>query len=171
MSDIMRPHDWEEPVKLPEPLRPKRVLVPFDGSHNGERALVWSVLVARNNDAEVVVVVAFEPPLTLRGRGAAYVEGAKAQLAEEATDLASEAVQLLEQEGVRARGIAVKGDVARAILDTAEEEEVDMIILGRHGLTHEMGGAAALDRFRELLSGGIAEKVNRHAHVPVLTVV
>jgi nucleotide-binding universal stress UspA family protein len=41
--------------------------------------------------------------------------------------------------------------------------------MGRQGLTHEVGGT--LEKFRALMSGGIAEKVSRHASVPVLVVV
>jgi nucleotide-binding universal stress UspA family protein len=65
--------------------------------------------------------------------------------------------------------VVVKGDIARAILETADEESVDLIILGRQGLTHEAGGS--LEKFRALMSGGVAEKVSRHANVPVLMVV
>ena len=163
------PADWEEPVQIPEPPRPRKILVPFDGSHTAERALSWSILAARNNDAEVVVVVAFDPPLTVRGRTASYVDEMKATLEDEARGLAEESVSLLLAEDVTARGLVVKGDVARAILETAEEEDVDLIILGRRGVTHEVGGT--IGRFRELMSGGIAEKVSRHANVPVLVVV
>lgn len=164
-----RPDDWDQPVTIPDAPGPRKVLVPFDGSHNGERALAWSILVARNNDAEVVVVVAFDPPLTVKGRGASYVEEMKATLGEEARELAEESVARLLDLGVTARGVVVKGDVARAILGTADEESVDLIILGRQGLTHEVGGT--VEKFRALMSGGIAEKVSRHANVPVLVVV
>jgi len=169
VSGLQRPEQWDHPVEVPEVPRPKTILVPFDGSQNAERALAWSILAAMNNDAEVIVVVAFDPPLTVRGRGATYVEEMKATLEEEAKGLAAESVAILEARSVRARGVVVKGDIARAILETAEEEAADLIVLGRQGVTHEMGGA--LDRFRALMSGGIAEKVARHAEVPVLVVV
>ncbi len=158
-----------QPVAIPEAPRPRKILVPFDGSHTAERALAWSILAARNNDAEVVVVVAFDPPLTVKGRGASYVEEMKATLEEEARELAEESVAGLLDHGVTARGVVVKGDVARSILETADEESVDLIIIGRQGLTHEAGGT--LEKFRALMSGGIAEKVSRHASVPVLVVV
>jgi nucleotide-binding universal stress UspA family protein len=164
-----RPDDWDQPVTIPEAPGPRKVLVPFDGSHNAERALAWSILVARNNDAEVVVVVAFDPPLTVKGRGAAYVEEMKATLGQEAHELAEESVARMIDRSVTARGLVVKGDVARAILETADEESVDLIIIGRQGLTHEVGGT--IEKFRALMSGGIAEKVSRHASVPVLVVV
>lgn len=164
-----RPDDWDEPVAISEAPTPRKILVPFDGSHTAERALAWSILAARNNDAEVVVVVAFDPPLTVKGRSASYVEEMKATLEGEAKELAEEAVARLLDRGVTARGVVVRGDVARAILATADEESVDLIVLGRQGLTHEAGGT--LEKFRALMSGGVAEKVSRHANVPVLVVV
>ncbi len=169
MSDGPRPDDWERPVEIPDAARPRRILVPFDGSHNAERALSWGILAARNNDAELVVVVAFDQPLTVRGRSASYVEEMKVTREEEAKELATESVEALLAVGVTARAVVAKGDIARAILQTAEDESVDLIVLGRQGLTHEAGDS--LEKFRRLMSGGIAEKVSRHANVPVLLVV
>jgi nucleotide-binding universal stress UspA family protein len=169
VSPEPRPDDWERAVEIPDAARPRRILVPFDGSHTAERALSWGILAARNNDAELIVVVAFDPPLTIRGRSASYVEERKATLEEEAKELAQEAVEALLARGMSARGIVAKDDVARAILQTADDESVDLIVIGRQGLTHEAGGS--LDRFRDLMSGGVAEKVSRHASVPVLMVV
>lgn len=74
MNSMIRPKDWEDPVVLPEAVAPKRVLVCFDGSHTSERALAWASLLAGATTAELVVIVAFEQPLTMRGRGALYVE-------------------------------------------------------------------------------------------------
>ncbi len=172
MTTLTRPDDWENPVELPDVSAPQRVLVPFDGSHSSERALAWAELVAQRASAEIIVVVAYEQPLTMRGRGAAFVETVRDELADEALHLATEAVELLMAHGVAARGIVVKGEPARAILDTSDDEGCDLIVMGRHGLTAELRGlASSLDRFRDLLQGGIADKVTRYATIPVLVVV
>lgn len=165
---INRPEDWDRPVELPTIPCPKKVLVPFDGSHNAERALAWSALVGKGSPAEVVVVVAFDPPLTMKGRGALHVEDTKTALEEEARLLAEESVQALLERNVQARGVVVRGDIVRAILETVDTEDADLIVMGRVGVTHEMGGL--LDRFRSFLEGSVAEKVSRHATVPVLLV-
>jgi nucleotide-binding universal stress UspA family protein len=172
MNTLARPHDWEAPVTLPAVSAPARILVPFDGSHCAERALSWAATVADAAGSEIVVVVAYEQPMTMRGRGASYVEMARDELASEARELASESVQLLTSRGLSARGVVVRGDPALAILETAEEEEVGLIICGRMGLTAEMGGiSGAVSRIRGLLTGGVAEKIHRHSSVPVLLVV
>lgn len=171
MNPLSRPHDWDDAVVLPPVTTPARVLIPFDGSHNAERALSWGAYVAARADTEVVVVVAYEQPLTMRGRGATYVEEVRDELETEARDLATEAVELLKAQGASARGIVVKGDIARAILDVAEQESCELVIIGRQGISAELGGAAsALDRVRDMLQGGVADKVARHSAVPVLMV-
>lgn len=171
MNVPTRPHDWDEPVALPEVSGPGRILVPFDGSHNSERALAWAAYVAARTDVEIVVAVAYEQPVTMRGRGAAYVEEVRDQLEQGATELAAEAVTLLTQRAVRARGLVVKGDVPHALLDIADSEACELVVIGRQGLSSEAGGVAgAVGRVRDMLEGGVAAKVVRHAHVPVLVV-
>lgn len=168
MNAFDRPDDWDNPVVVPTVSAPERVLVAFDGSHNSERALAWSALVARGASSEVIVLVGYTQPLTMRGRGAAYVEAVRDDLAGEAAELAAEGVQALVAESVRARGIVLKGDVARGIIETAQEEQCELIVMGRQGLTAESSGVAG--RLRDLLQGGVAEKVTRHSEIPVLVV-
>lgn len=171
MSPLARPDDWDAPVQLLAMEAPDHILVPFDGSHASERALGWAALTARGTSAELIVVVAYDPPLTVRGRGATYVEEIRDTLLTEAKDLGGEAVQLLLDAGVTSRAIVVQGDPARAILDVADDESCDLIVIGRQGLTAEIRGVTgAMDRFREMLTGGVADKVVRHATVPVLVV-
>ena len=171
MNIQVRPADWEDPVRLPQVELPRRLLVPFDGSHNSERALAWAAATAGVTNGEVVVLVGFEQPLTMRGRGAAYIESVREELESEARELAAEAVQLLADRGVRARGIVVKGDVPHAILDVVDAEACDLLVIGRQGLSAEVGGmASALDRVRDMLQGGVSDKVVRHSPVPVLVV-
>lgn len=166
-----RPQDWEDPVKLPEVQAPSRILVPFDGSHNSERALAWAGFVAEAAEAEVVVVVAYEQPLTMRGRGAPYIEAVRDELEQEAVNLATEAVDLIKARGLAARGVVIKGDVPHAIIDTAEAEGCDLLIIGRQGVSAEVGGVTgAIDKFRDMLQGGVSNKVVRHSHIPMLVV-
>ena len=175
-----RPADWESPVVVPEAEVPERILVPFDGSHNAERALAWARMIALGTGSEVLVLVGYTQPLTMRGRGAAYIESVREdleiealrdELADEAAELAREGVQVLVTAGVQARGIVLKGDITRGILETAAQEGCGLILLGRQGLTAEVGGVSgAAGMIRDLLQGGVSEKVTRHAEVPVVVV-
>jgi nucleotide-binding universal stress UspA family protein len=66
---------------------------------------------------------------------------------------------------VRDQGIDIKiasalGDIAESILETARDTHTELIVMGTHGRT----GLA------HLFLGSMAEKVLRHATIPVLTV-
>ncbi len=56
--------------------------------------------------------------------------------------------------------LTLRGDPAEAILEVAEEKQVDLIVVGTRGLS-------ALERF---FLGSVAERVARHAPCPVLLV-
>lgn len=171
MSDLMRPDDWDLPIQVPDLDAPRRILVPFDGSHTAERALSWSVLLGSVSGAEVVVLVGYETPLTKKGRGSTYVDSVRNELRDEAHELAEEAARELLARGVTARAIVARGEPASAVLQIARDEDVDLIVLGRRGLSSELGGmSGAVERLRGSLSGGVAERVVRHATAPVLVV-
>jgi nucleotide-binding universal stress UspA family protein len=95
MSEMLRPDDWEDPVVIPDLPAMARILVPFDGSHTAERALAWAELLAGASGAEIVVMVAYQPPLTKKGRGATYVEAMRDEMQAESESLANEAVDLI----------------------------------------------------------------------------
>jgi len=52
------------------------------------------------------------------------------------------------------------GDPAKGILEIAEKERVDLIVIATHGRTG----------WPHLVTGSVAEKVVRHASSPVLTI-
>lgn len=170
MSELIRPEDWNEPVTLPEIGELRGVLVPFDGSHNAERAAAWALRLAAP-PTEIIVLVAYERPLTKRGRGLLYVDDMRRALNEEATELATETCEALAREGAVARAIVVEGEPALAVLDTADTEDVDLIVMGQHGLTSELTGlTGSLERVRSALHGSVADRVLRYSTRPVLVV-
>lgn len=171
MSDLTRPDDWDQPVSVPTLTEVHRILVPFDGSHAAERALGWADLMARTVDAEIIVLVSYEPPLTKKGRGSTYVDTLRSELQEEAHELAEEAAAVLVERGRRTRAIVVRGEPSASVLEVADQEAVDVIVLGRRGLTSELTGLpGAVEKLRSTLSGGVAERVVRVAETAVLVV-
>jgi nucleotide-binding universal stress UspA family protein len=83
MMDLQRPPDWEDPVKIPDvDTEFRTILVPFDGSHCAEIALAYAVVLARRSSANVVVVVAYNPPVTIRRRGSLVVQDTRADMEE-----------------------------------------------------------------------------------------
>jgi nucleotide-binding universal stress UspA family protein len=149
----------EEPLRIPEiDGRIERILVPVDGSAGSERGLAYASLVSNLTGAELVVVVAFDAPLAIRRRGILQTEHLQVEMESDAKELAGEAAELLVALGHRARAVVIRGDAAESILDTADSEHADMIVMGRRGL----------GRLRGLLVGSVSERVARHATIPVL---
>ena len=135
----------------------ERILAGVDGSDNGRRALDWAVLLARQFGAELVVVHAVGL-LTHLGGGPAVPSQSHLD----------ELRKVFEEEwcaGVTAGGLAHRlllrdGPPVRVMLDAAESEQVDLIVVGSRGV----GG------FAELLLGSTSYHLVQHSSRPVLVV-
>lgn len=156
-----RSRGTDEPLRLPE-IQSKidSLLVAVDGSPGSEKALAYASLLAKMADSSLVIAVAYDPPVTVRRRGILEVEGAKAEMEAEAKEIAEEAVDLVKERGHDARAVVARGDPAQVIIDTAESEGVDMIVIGRRGL----------GVLRGILVGSVSERVVRHAEIPVVLI-
>ena len=149
--------DDEEPLQIPEiDQRLERILVPVDGSAGSELGMAWADVIARIAKAEVIVVVTCNPPSAIRRRGILETEHLRIEMEDDAKEVATEAAQLFLDRGHRARAMVVVADAAEGILQTAESESVDLIVMGRRGLGRLEG-----------LLGSVSERVARHATVPV----
>ena len=73
---------------------------------------------------------------------------------------ASYVEKIAKAAGMEIESIVLKGDPAEKIVNFAEGQNVDMIVVGSLG----KGG------FERLVIGSVSEKVVRHAKVPVLIV-
>lgn len=114
---------------------------------------------AKRLDAEVVVVTAYDPPHPLRiKRGAPGLDEYRSEMEKEAEGIAAAATAQLINWGVKARAVAAEGHPDDVILRTAEEEDVDLIVVGG------CSGASP----SKYLVGSTVERVVRHSTVPVL---
>jgi nucleotide-binding universal stress UspA family protein len=129
----------------------KRILVPLDGSRLAEATLPMAKALARDYEADLLLVRALRP------LGSAEAEVVAQEDAE---------VYLRAVAGrLHARGLAVTWKVwydepARAIADAARHNDVGLIVMSTHG----RGG------LNRLLFGSVAETLVRQAPVPVLLV-
>jgi nucleotide-binding universal stress UspA family protein len=135
-----------------------KILVGYDGSAEAKRGLEWAARLCRATPDSSITVISVAPALEAAPPIADAVDPTSdlglhsAQVKEAATILASP--------GIRAETIVKAGRPAEEILDTAEEGNFDLIIVGHRGM-----GAA-----RRFLMGSVCERVVRHATRPVLTV-
>src|SRR5437867_1410261 len=131
------------------------IVVGTDGSETATEAVRRAAELARAVDATVHVVSAYEP-------SALKLEGARddPELAHQSIGPAASVEALLEEAAgaVHALGVTVeryarRGDPAEAILDVADEQNADLIIVGNKG----MRGA------RRFLLGSVPNKISHHA--------
>jgi len=137
-----------------------RILVPTDGSREGEQAIAHAVDLAEAHGAAVsglyVINTASYNGLPMETSW----EGVTALLNTDAQEAVETVEKLGAERDVPVETEIVEGSPSTEIVRTAESQECDLIVMGTHG----RGG---IDR---LLLGSVAEKVVRAAHVPVLTV-
>lgn len=132
-----------------------RILVAYDGSESAKRALEEVVKLWGEGTAVTVVSVAEELPQF--GRAAAMLP--PEEDAERQREL-REAKALLADRGIPAELVERRGEAAARILDEAEKEDADLIVLGTRGLSPGRGW----------LLGSVSTKVLHHARCNVLVV-
>jgi nucleotide-binding universal stress UspA family protein len=124
----------------PTAVCPRRLLVPLDGSLRTESVLPTAARIARAYGAELVLLhVVDDPQPTALLRAPDDLELARAL----ATRLEFRARAYLDQlgdplakEGVSVRAIVVRRvDRHQALLEVAQREEVDLVVLSAHGAT------------------------------------
>ena len=139
----------------------KTVLVPYDFSEHADRALTWAHDFAADWGATIIVLNA-TPPITHVAHAELTWETDRieAELLADAEKRLEELAQRMRSQGVSFKTQAIRGDPVGSICQAAEQDQVDLIIMGSHGRT----GLA------HVFLGSVAERVVRHAPCPVLVV-
>jgi len=140
---------------------PSAVLLATDFQEISERAQLAATELAKSAGARVVVMHAYQVPVFGFMDGAYVPSAAELEKPLAASrDALSDIGAKIEAEGVPVEVVLRDGEAAQAILDTLKERGCDLIVVGSHGR-----GLLA----RALL-GSVAQRVLRHADVPVLVV-
>ena len=136
----------------------ERILVPTDGSSGVDRAVEHAVDLARTYGAELHVLnVVNIASLSTEVNSEAVIE----DLEDQGRELTSEIAERAADAGVEdVTSEVIHGIPHETILEYADEEDVDLVVMGTHGRT-------GLEHY---LLGSVTEKVVRTSDVPVLTV-
>lgn len=139
----------------------KKILCAVDLSEHSKQVAEYAATLAKKLEASVLVVytapslsqyVGFHvPPNTIENFVGEIVTGAEQSMQNFVAENFA---------GIEAKGQVLIGYAAEEILNRANDENVDMIIMGTHG-------RKGIDR---ILFGSVAEKVVKNARIPVLTV-
>jgi nucleotide-binding universal stress UspA family protein len=140
------------------------IVVGVDGSDESRAALAWAVEEARLRQVPVLAIHAWELPVLPTATG---LVPPNVDIVADLTDLREGAVELVDTMvrevaggagDVQVRPVAVEDKPVNALLDAAEKNEAQMIVVGSRG----HGGFVAL------LVGSTSEQVARHATCPVV---
>jgi nucleotide-binding universal stress UspA family protein len=140
------------------------MVVGTDGSDTASEAVRQATELAERLGAKVHLVSAYEPVPEGRLREERQQVPGDLQWMvnprEDVSDTLAAAAQGLQDAGVEVETHAREGDPADAILDVAEEQHADLIVVGNKGMT----GA------KRFLLGSVPNKVSHHAPCSVMII-
>ncbi len=123
----------------------ERILVPLDGSELAEGALPYAEGIATRLHSEVILLTACTPSDCLERPLRAYLEKRAGELS---------------SLGIKASPLVVQGNAANEILEFAERNDINLIIISTHGRT----GLSIWPL------GSIANKILQKSHIPLLLI-
>jgi len=138
-----------------------KVLVPLDGSEVAECALNHMQTIVRGcNIVDVVLLRVISPTASYRESFATVSDLERVESEERTAARAylDATVKQLAEVGLNVQADMLSGDAAEAIVDYASDNGVDLIIMATHGRSG----------VRRWAMGSVADRVVRHASVPVL---
>lgn len=143
----------------------KKILVPLDGSDLAERALEPALTIASEQEGCEVILLSVP---VYRDIMVPSASGFDLLLPDESLDNFRQEIETYlndvkttwNRPEVRLRTLVVEGDVASVIVDTAEEQAVDLIIMTTHGYSG----------FSRWLLGSVTERVLHSAPCHVLAI-
>ncbi|MFC4273592.1 universal stress protein [Achromobacter aloeverae] len=143
----------------------RKILVALDGSDVAQAAFEHALHLGSKENAEVVPVYVVEYSSAYYTAAVYDVTPFRDAMIEEANKVVATANQRLQAAGVRgnARFIDKEGitqTIAQQLQETAEEEGVDLVVLGTHGRRG----------FQRMMLGSVAEAFLRLSTCPVLLV-
>jgi nucleotide-binding universal stress UspA family protein len=135
-----------------------RILVAVDGSESAKKAFEKSIYLAQRCDSKLDVIhVVLD---STYGGDSATTFDLIDELKEKGKKLLEQCKNRAESNNVSVETFLKLGDYAQVIIDTASENNYDLIVMGSRGLSV----------FKELLLGSVSFKVMHHAKCPVMVV-
>ncbi len=137
----------------------KKILWPTDFSDEVQDSLAQAESLAKTFQAELVALhVVPDFPLSLYNTAVSVKGELVRRIDVIKNDVLERLESMAEERGTSFRALVREGNPAKEIIRTAEEENIDLIVMGKKGLS-------ALEKF---FIGSVANQVLRSAQVPLL---
>jgi nucleotide-binding universal stress UspA family protein len=151
-----------------------RILLPIDGSDSSMKAAAYAIAMTRkkgdNNNAELITLYVIHSEIkhvySTYSFGGSVNQNSIDEIIEDAKKEAQTWFDKVQEEAkennvkLRREIIVNSRSIVGAVVDYAEHEGVDLIVIGSRGLSG----------FRKLLLGSVASGIVTYAHCPVLVV-
>jgi nucleotide-binding universal stress UspA family protein len=138
----------------------RNIVIATDGSENTQKAISYGIEIAKLSGATVHALYVANIPSTISENWTAGGETMHEIMISEGEKAVSKVKKSGEASRVEVREVVLEGYPSNEIIDFAENNNIDLIVMGTLGKT-------GLDRF---LMGSVAEKVVRGSKVPVMVV-
>lgn len=138
----------------------RNIVIATDGSKNAQRAISHGIEFAKLSGAIVHALYVVNTPSAISESWTAGKETIYKIMKNDGQKAVSKIKKIGEASGVEVREVLLEGYPSSEIIDFAENNNIDLIVMGTLGAT-------GLERF---LMGSVAEKVVRGSKVPVLVV-
>ncbi len=147
----------------------KKILVPFDGSDSSVKAAEEALKIAKAFDSEITFLTVVEDKTMLQysvvgsAMNSDYLNMVGATVNAEkqhAEDRLDNLITSLGADDMKHEQLVVVGDITTKIIETAEEEQYDLIVMGHRGL----------NPLKRLIIGSIAKNIIEHGPCSVLII-
>jgi nucleotide-binding universal stress UspA family protein len=139
----------------------KRILVATDLTAASQSAVDTALALAKENEAELMIAYAFDTPTLTQATIApnVYDEWTR-NLRNDAQERLQPFLAEARKQGVHAGALVLSGAPYEAIVEAAQDNNADLVVMGTHGRT-------GISRF---FLGSVASRVISTAPCPVMTV-
>jgi len=139
-------------------LKPRSILIATDFSEPSEKALRYSLALARFYESKFCLAhVVSSLGLTMAGPGA--IAACEEAVSREAAELEDSLIRSGALKGIQHKFVTRQGELWPELREIIRQESADLLVVGTHG-RHGIG---------KLFFGSIAEQIFRQAYCPVLT--
>jgi len=133
-----------------------KILVPIDGSKNADKALSKALVISEKFDSELIlihVISDFILDFSTTAEGFQIPNTAvmkiRTAVREQAKKMMAERLSRVQKKKINCESVILIGDIGSEIIQHAEKDNVDLIVMGARGL----------GKFKQLLLGSVSNKV------------
>jgi len=113
----------------------QNILVPTDGSDHAERGVEHGLALAEEHDARLHVLFVVDETTYGSTPALSSYEAFIEEIADQAEDVAGEIVEDATERGVDATMSVLRGTPHEEILQYAQDNDIDLVVMGKRGAT------------------------------------